>query len=61
MFVEASRILIQPESSYIPLLYVIVGGLPVIVSTVLTVLLLRRRYSNLSKETKEMMEDFEES
>ena len=61
MFVEASLILIQPESSYIPLLYVIVGGLPVIVSTVLTVLLLRRRYSSFFEETEEMMEDFEES
>ena len=61
MFAEASLILIKPESSYATLLYAIVGGLPVIVSTVLTVLLLRRRYSSFFKETEEMMEDFEES
>jgi len=61
MFVQASQILIDPEFSYTTLLYAIVGGLPVIVSTVLTVLLLRRRYSSFFKETEEMMEDFEES
>ncbi|MCK4885588.1 DUF373 family protein, partial [Candidatus Bathyarchaeota archaeon] len=33
MFVEASRILIEPESVYTTLVYAIVGGIPVIVST----------------------------
>ena len=61
MFVQASKILIDPELDYNTLVYAIVGGLPVIVSTVLTVLLLRRRYSNFFKETKEIIEDFEES
>jgi len=61
MFVQASQILIDPELDYSTLVYAIVGGLPVIVSTVLTVLLLRRRYSNFFKETKEIIEDFEES
>jgi len=61
MFVQASRILIDPELDYNTLVYAIVGGLPVIVSTVLTVLLLRRRYSSFFKETKEIIEDFEES
>jgi len=61
MFVQASQILIDPELDYNTLVYAIVGGLPVIVSTVLTVLLLRRRYSSFFKETKEIIEDFEES
>ena len=61
MFVEASQILINPGVPYYTLVYAIVGGLPVIVSTVLTVLLLRRRYSSFFKETKEIIEDFEES
>ena len=60
MFVQASQILIDPDFSYKTLLYAIVGGIPVIVSTVLTVLLLRRRYSSYFKETEKMMEDFEE-
>ena len=50
MFVQASQILINPESSYTPLIYAIVGGIPVIVSTFLTSLLLRRRYSGYFKE-----------
>lgn len=61
MFVEASRILIEPESVYTTLVYAIVGGIPVIVSTVLTVLLLRRKYSSYFEETDEAMVDFEES
>ena len=61
MFVEVSRILINPESSYTTLVYAIVGGIPVIVSTFLTALLLRRRYSSYFKGTEEAMEDFEES
>jgi len=61
MFFQASQILIDPELDYNTLVYAIVGGLPVIVSTVLTVLLLRRRYSSFFKETKEIIEDFEES
>jgi len=61
MFVEASRILINPESSHTTLLYAITGGIPVIVSTFLTVLLLRRRYSSYFKGTEDSIEDFEES
>jgi putative membrane protein len=61
MFVEASQILINPDAPYYTLVYAIVGGIPVIVSTVLTVLLLRRRYSSYFKETKDVIEDFEES
>ncbi|MQY62535.1 DUF373 family protein [archaeon] len=61
MFVEASQILIKPESAYTTLVYTIVGGIPVIVSTVLTVLLLRRKYSSYFEETDEAMVDFEES
>jgi putative membrane protein len=60
MFVQASQILINPESSYTPLIYAIVGGIPVIVSTFLTSLLLRRRYSGYFKEPEDTMEDFEE-
>jgi putative membrane protein len=61
MFVEASRLLIKPESVYNTLVYAIVGGIPVIVSTFLTVLLLRRRYSSYFEETDEAMVDLEES
>jgi len=61
MFVQASQILIDPEFTRTTLVYAIVGGIPVIVSTFLTVLLLRRRYSSYFKETEEAMVDFEES
>lgn len=61
MFVQASQLLIDPASSYTTLVYAITGGIPVIVSTVFTVLLLRRRYSSFFKETEEVIEDFEES
>jgi len=60
-FVEASKLLINPESPYTTLVIAIVGGIPVIVSTVLTVLLVRRRYSSYFKGTEEEMDDFEES
>ncbi|PVX23417.1 MAG: hypothetical protein CW716_12290 [Candidatus Bathyarchaeum sp.] len=60
MFVQASQIIINPESSYTPLIYAIVGGIPVIVSTFLTSLLLRRKYSAYFKEPEDTMEDFEE-
>ena len=62
MFVEASLILIQPEiTPYTTLIYAIVGGLPVIVSTFLTALLLRRKYSSYFKEPEDKMEDFKEN
>ncbi len=67
MFVQASPILINPidpESSLselAPLLYAIIGGIPVIVSTILTVLVLRRKYSDFFKETEEAMGEHEES
>jgi putative membrane protein len=61
IFDQASRILIDPTFDYIPLVYAIVGGIPVTVSTVLTVLVLRRRYSDFSKGREEALEDLEES
>jgi len=61
MFVQASQLLIDPESSYTTLVYAITGGIPVLVSTVFAVLLLRRRYSSYFEETEDSMEDFEES
>ena len=61
MFVQASVILIDPSAAYTPLIYAIVGGIPVIVSTFLTALLLRRKYSAYFKEPEDTMEDFEES
>jgi putative membrane protein len=60
MFVQASQLLINPESPYTTLVYAITGGIPVIVSTVLTVLLLRRRYRSYFKETEKELDDFEE-
>ena len=61
MFVQASQILMDPEFPYDALLYAIIGGIPVIVSTVLTVLVLRRKYSSYFIGTEKAMEDFEES
>jgi putative membrane protein len=62
IFVQASQILIDPSwSSITPFVYAIVGGIPVTVSTVLTVLVLRRRYSDFFKGKGEALEDFEES
>jgi putative membrane protein len=57
MFEQASPILIDPTSNLEPLLYAILGGIPVIVSTVLSVLVLRRRYSGFFKVTEEAMEE----
>ncbi len=61
MFVEASKILIEPTFKYDALVLAIVGGIPVIVSTFLTALLLRKKYSNYFKGTEESMTDFEEN
>jgi putative membrane protein len=61
MFVQASQILIDPTFDYNPLLIAIVGGISVIVFTVLTVLFLRRKYRGYFKETEKEMKDFEES
>jgi putative membrane protein len=61
MFVQASQILIDPTFDYKTLLFAIVGGISVIVFTVLTVLFLRRRYNGYFKVTEKGMEDFEES
>jgi len=60
MFAEAAQLLITPEASYSTLVYAIVGGIPVIVSTFVTMLLLRRKYSSYFKAPKEAMEDFED-
>ncbi|MCW4014817.1 MAG: DUF373 family protein [Candidatus Bathyarchaeota archaeon] len=61
MFVEAGRILINPDVNYYTLVYAIVGGIPVMVSTFFTVLLLRRKYSSYFKEPEETMEEFEDN
>jgi len=69
MFVEASKILINPPpsnsidplSGYGTLVYAIVGGIPVIVATVLTTILLRRRYSSYFEDKEDALADIEES
>jgi putative membrane protein len=61
MFVETSKILIEPTLKYDALVLAIVGGIPVIVSTFLTALLLRRKYSSYFKGTEEPITDFEEN
>jgi putative membrane protein len=69
MFVEASKILINPPPSnsidplygYGTLVYAIVGGIPVIVATVLTTILLRRRYSSYFEDKEDALADIEES
>ena len=61
MFVEASKILIYPPTPDETLIWAIVGGIPVIVATVLTVLLLRRRYSSYFEEKEEPLVDLEDS
>ncbi|UCC58110.1 MAG: DUF373 family protein [Candidatus Bathyarchaeum sp.] len=61
IFDQASQILIDPTFDYIPLISAIIGGIPVTVSTVLTVLVLRRRYSDFFKGRGEALEDLEES
>ena len=61
MFVEASQILIDPISISRTLVYSIVGGIPVIVATVLTTVLLRRRYRGYFEDTEEPLVDLEES
>jgi uncharacterized membrane protein len=60
MFVQASQILIDPSFDYKPLLATIVGGISVIVLTVLIVPFLRKRYSGYFEETKKR-EDLEGS
>jgi len=62
MFAEAAQILINPEAiSTNTLVIAIVGGIPVIVSTFVTMLLLRRKYSSYFKAPTEAMEDFNDS
>ena len=61
IFDLASPVLIDPTSKLDPLLYAIVGGIPVIASTILSVLVLRRRYSGFFEETEKAMEEHEES
>ena len=60
IFVEASKILIETSYPYSTLAIAIVGGIPVIVSTFFTVLLLRRKYSDFSKGAEDSLEDLEE-
>ncbi|HDQ06968.1 MAG TPA: DUF373 family protein, partial [Candidatus Bathyarchaeota archaeon] len=70
MFVEASKLLIDPEAeyepvilgvTYEPLLFAIVGGISAIVLTVLAVVFLRKKYRGYFKKTEKEMDDFEES
>ena len=69
MFVEASKILINPPASnpadplagYGTLIYAIVGGIPVIVATVLTTILLRRRYSSYFENKEDALVDLEDN
>ena len=69
MFVEASKILINlplsnpsdPLSGYGTLIWAIVGGIPVIVATVLTTILLRRKYSSYFEDKEDAVVDIEES
>ncbi len=61
MFVQVSQILINPEFDYNRLLVAIVGGISVIVFTVLTVLFFRRKYRGYFEETEKEIEGFEES
>jgi putative membrane protein len=69
MFVVASKILTSPPltnpsyplSGYGTLIWAIVGGIPVIVATVLTGILLRRRYSSYFEDTEDALVDLKES
>ena len=69
MFVEASKILIDiplpnpadPLAGYGTLIWAIVGGIPVIVATVLTTIVLRRRYSSYFENKEDALVDLEES
>ena len=69
MFVHASKILIDPPVpdsinplfGYETLIWSIVGGIPVIVATFLTSLLLRRRYSSYFEDKEDALVDLEES
>ena len=61
MFVQASQILIDPTLGYDYLLIAIVGGIPVIVLTVITVIFLRRQYRGYFEKTEKDIEDFEDS
>jgi putative membrane protein len=61
IFVQASPILIDTSAPATSFVFAIIGGIPVTVSTVLTVLVLRRKYSNFFKvrgeTSKELKED----
>jgi putative membrane protein len=69
MFVEASKILINPPApdpiypllGYETLIWAIVGGIPVIVATVLTTIVLRRRYSSYFESKEDALVDLEDS
>ena len=69
MFVEASKILIDiplpvpgdPLAGYGTLIWAIVGGIPVILATVLTTIVLRRRYSSYFENKEDALADLEES
>ncbi len=60
IFVQASPILIDTSAPATPFVFAIIGGIPVTVSTVLTVLVLRRKYSDFFKGRGETSEDLEE-
>ena len=61
IFVEASKILINPQKDLFTLTIALLGAIPVVVSTFFTVLWLRRKYSAFSKGAEDPLETFEES
>jgi putative membrane protein len=61
MLVQVSQILINPTLDYNPLVIAIVGGIAVIVFTVLAVIFLRKKYKSYFKEAEKETEDLEES
>ena len=60
MFYQASQILINPEFSYAGLVVAIIIGIPLIVATVFTVFMLRRRYASFFIGKEKEIEEFKE-
>ena len=61
MFYQASQILINPEFSYAGLVVAIIIGIPLIVTAVLTVFILRRRYASFFVGKEKEIAEFKES
>ena len=60
MFYEASQLLINPKISYAGLIFAIIIGIPLIVASVLTVFILRRRYASFFTGKEKEVEEFKE-